>query len=541
MAEPTESTVATALANAVEVAQRHSTAVRVSSTGFLATLETLRGSLEGRLAAPAAAELDAMREACAEVVGQGLSLAVVVPILRQLALAYDLDSAQEGSVAQLMLDLYDEFVTRNRHVKQRALVYGTPAAGGSNVGDGVCIRLTVDENGHELQGAFAESFALECTTDQNTNGAALRETFRLRGTAESPDLLERDGYGPDLDQSGIPVASARLTRNSRTLANPGFDLGTFSGSTITALQNWTANGALSNYETNTDSTYVFLDATESNTARSLRQIANDTIYQTLSTAARATLPRGTPFLIGLRVYRRDSCDGTLTLRLSSSATSGGVSRDVTVTGLSAGWNNVWLVATPGANNWPINFQADGLKFAITLASRTTGSLHYSDAIFVPFTRIAAAGDSREGRGASGHYVAIVSGATPFLRKDTFTFSDTEVEADRGEIAFWLAQWGLGYLPSTDDATQVTASGGRTLTFADADPDTITASSGDFASDGFKAGMKLTVAGTSSNNGTFVIASVTATVITLEAGETLAAEGPLSATATLNATAFFADA
>jgi hypothetical protein len=91
------------------------------------------------------------------------------------------------------------------------------------------------------------------------------------------------------------------------------------------------------------------------------------------------------------------------------------------------------------------------------------------------------------------------------------------------------------------SSSVTASGGRTLTF-DEDAGTITASSGDFTSENFIPGMELVVAGTTSNNGTFLIKTVTATVITIEtlrsaAGDhdyALVDEGPLAATATLNA-------
>ena len=51
-------------------------------------------------------------------------------------------------------------------------------------------------------------------------------------------------------------------------------------------------------------------------------------------------------------------------------------------------------------------------------------------------------------------------------------------------------------------------------------------------------MKLTVAGTSNNNGTYTITNVTATVITVS--ENLTDEGPLSSTATLDATATITD-
>ena len=83
------------------------------------------------------------------------------------------------------------------------------------------------------------------------------------------------------------------------------------------------------------------------------------------------------------------------------------------------------------------------------------------------------------------------------------------------------------------ATQVVASGGRTLTFATAE--TITASSGSFVTDGYLAGMRLRVRGTTNNNGAYKIAAVTATVLTVQSSDVLVAEGPLSSAATLDAT------
>jgi hypothetical protein len=64
----------------------------------------------------------------------------------------------------------------------------------------------------------------------------------------------------------------------------------------------------------------------------------------------------------------------------------------------------------------------------------------------------------------------------------------------------------------------TASGGRTITFNQAGR-TITASSGSFITDGFVAGGNVIASGFSSNNGTYMIASLTATVITLTTNHT----------------------
>lgn len=70
----------------------------------------------------------------------------------------------------------------------------------------------------------------------------------------------------------------------------------------------------------------------------------------------------------------------------------------------------------------------------------------------------------------------------------------------------------------------TMSGTPTLTF-DATAHTITRSVGSFISDGFAVGDEFTVAGTTSNNGSYTISSLSATVITLASG--LVNEGPVS--------------
>jgi len=73
-------------------------------------------------------------------------------------------------------------------------------------------------------------------------------------------------------------------------------------------------------------------------------------------------------------------------------------------------------------------------------------------------------------------------------------------------------------------------GSPSLTFADANPDTITRSAGSFVSDGFVAGDIVTVAGSSNNDDTYVVQTVAALVLTLAAAETLTAEGPVASCA-----------
>jgi hypothetical protein len=71
-----------------------------------------------------------------------------------------------------------------------------------------------------------------------------------------------------------------------------------------------------------------------------------------------------------------------------------------------------------------------------------------------------------------------------------------------------------------EAPTITAT---TIAFVDSDPDTITDSGNGFLTARFRAGDSITVSGSTSNDGTYTIASVVAGTITLDAGDELSAE------------------
>lgn len=79
-----------------------------------------------------------------------------------------------------------------------------------------------------------------------------------------------------------------------------------------------------------------------------------------------------------------------------------------------------------------------------------------------------------------------------------------------------------YLQSVP-AAGFTMQGAPSLTFVDANPDTITRAAGDWVADGFRVGDPIVVTGTASNNSTFVLAAVTTTVLTLVTADSLTAE------------------
>jgi hypothetical protein len=72
---------------------------------------------------------------------------------------------------------------------------------------------------------------------------------------------------------------------------------------------------------------------------------------------------------------------------------------------------------------------------------------------------------------------------------------------------------------------VAATPARSLSFVAGSPACVTCSSGSFLTDGFVDGNALGVRGTTANDGVYLIASVTATQLTMDAGVVFASEGP----------------
>lgn len=92
-------------------------------------------------------------------------------------------------------------------------------------------------------------------------------------------------------------------------------------------------------------------------------------------------------------------------------------------------------------------------------------------------------------------------------------------------------WNSGmYLQYKADSVSLGSTGN--LTFADANPDTITRASGSWITDGVEIGDVVTITGSANNNGSYTVATVGATVLTLVTTDALVAEGPVGATATV---------
>ena len=101
---------------------------------------------------------------------------------------------------------------------------------------------------------------------------------------------------------------------------------------------------------------------------------------------------------------------------------GATTRAVDMTTLS---NGAWTVVTLTLNKglYPRNFRTNNMTVAFALASRTTGHLYLDDIVGpVPMTLV------------DGLWCVAVGGATPFVRGDYMTVTDSE--ATRGKRQYW---------------------------------------------------------------------------------------------------------
>jgi len=351
-------------------------------------------------------------------------------------------------------EVYDYLVANSGTVDSAEWTFGTPSAGGSNVGSMTVQRLTADEDGFNMEGWWPDTYTLECDGDALNTGREHTATWTFRGTASGPDDLPFEGAPLAYEQDGIPQHSDITTIG---LSNPNFSSGTFSGTTITSLTGWTVGTAWTNFETNTTSTYYYLDTTNGGTPRSVKFVANDHFYQQFQSGYQ--IDNDTPYRTGVWFYRRDAMTGTFTIRLTdvTAPTSGGVSRAVTIGGLSDNaWTFIDLVATPGANNWPKGFRSEQLCLSFQVASLATGTCYVSNVVHSPYTRLGSMGQAVSGRGCLGTYIHVLAGSTQTKVADVFTWTDSEGQTAVNQKYFGPRGIQRGYLPSTTGGTETIA-------------------------------------------------------------------------------------
>lgn len=458
MADPNFAAVMEMLAFYADVLDELEGYTSTASTGLIATVEAARNDLEGDWAQDARAGLTRALQEVNGPLSKAGARRVFEPILRQAAVAINFPNPG-GPIEDIWEALYDYCVDNSQSINDSEDTIDTSyAAGGSNVGNGEVVVLTVDENNEKLGGWLTDSWTLECVADARTLGQEQRELWTFYGTDRRPDNLDYTGTG--LRVNGIRTLAADLSKTY--VRNPSWNTYTLDGSSnISTLTGWTqTTGAALSTNLSINTTYSARVTPGDSAEASLQFNADEGVYQDLVAVAGAQINPNLPFLIDVAVAKVGTPTGTFTLRLSGTLGSGGVSNTLAHGAMTGSGTFDRLRIAIGQNCWPKNFNANDLKLQISLGS--SGSIDASnyfvidDVTFTPLTRVGRYGDPRSGRGSMGIYLGIIGGSTPFVKDDVFTAADS-LGGTRG-VNHWalskVAQF--GYLPLQTGGTETIA-------------------------------------------------------------------------------------
>jgi len=424
-------------------------------------------------------------------------------------------------------DIFDWHIDNLLTVDSRDIVFdGSPTETG--VGDNSVARLTEDSDGEIIENGFCPlDVNLEITTDQ-TGGAVDRfeEQYEF-GAAVFFDILDIPGR---TSNPGAPIAATN--RDGAFISNGSFQNGQAGGvavspSTSATMAPWVdstaAYGTARYVHDSTDTYRESFEEASNGLALSCEIKVDGNIAQPIT-----NLDDFIPYFWSMRIMRKASATGIVTLKVGSNATC--------TVDLSTLTNDVWTLIQPDMAKelFPVRFKEDQNDIELITASLAAGSYKVDTITFEPMTQF------------NGSWWAMLANLVPGLLTSTpkkYVWSDTFNTLDSVIQRLMALALGL-YLPGSKTSTSA-SSVGRTFTYADngGSPDTITASTGSWLteSNGFKSGQNLQISGSSSNDGAdYTIASVTALVITLIATDTLTNEGPNSGGEVLQATAKISD-
>lgn len=319
---------------------------------------------------------------------------------------------------QAIFRLREKLIASGDSIKTRGIVFGTPAAGGSNVGNGTIYRLTQDEDGFPLESGHPEVKSLLCRLDQQQVDRH-EEVFDISGAEREPDFLLVSGTGP---QGGISSIGPRAS--DRILLNQSFS--SFSGSisgadvpvvTVNDFSGWTLGSITGAYASLT----AFRDrAGEADSRKiSVRWDNDNSFTQYLGRTRRPRFADRTPYLIGVRIYKDALVTaGSVTITVGASTVT------VTLASLATGWNTVILPMDKRV--YSKNFTQNDLKMQIILAGLvTTGTgIKVDDVTFT------------EENFVDGTFLTLLGGNTSFIKGDKFTITDTMNISGEGLLSKW---------------------------------------------------------------------------------------------------------
>lgn len=422
----------------------------------VAILETLRAVADGTIAG-AGGKIDALMQvlegeytpsslsAAAIDFRAGLSALVspataqrfIVPCLREYG---DIITAGSGykDINQIKRSIYEYFISNSLSVKSRSITFDTTATlGGTNVGNGSILRLTVDENDMPIESCYVETKRFRCRADQSTGATKEAEQFEHLGSSSSYDFLLRTTFGSgETARVKVTAKHAGSGDGGSMLRNGSFEQYT-SGGTPKFL-GWTET--LGGAQLNQDTTNTYRGYPGIGTPASLKITGGGgqvTVTQPLTAMNTTRLDAERPYFLRVMLNKTigTASGGTVTLRLGAATAA------ISIASLGSGWQELRIALD--ANCWPRAFNAAPFTVSLDWSSSSSGYLLVDDMIFCPWDQIDGT-----------YWVIRQAAATPvaWALDDTLEFTDTGGAAATAKIQYWLWVAGLGYLPTDASPT-----------------------------------------------------------------------------------------
>ena len=397
----TKSELWTQLSYAVKIVDEMLKFGNANTPNLLSMLDTLTQSLEGDHSPNTLSAGKAFRSS---VAGLASNQAILQYILVELAkVGYN---SKASSAKQALEDIKKGMILATETVLSRGWTYGSLTTGGSNVGTGTVYRLTKELNDDLIELGTPGITKILIYSDKNTGSTAGNEKAKISGDGQN--------YVDALDIGTAPSAEITLAATrpqDGKLSNPSFTTYTGTGASL-AVTGWVLND-------NTKvamNTSIYFRSETGTTPVSIELTDNTYITQYMDSMTSKISDTSIPVFLIFRYYRKDSCDGTLTISLGSQTNS---------VSLSSVTNATWydLAIAVDKKTYYDNFKENpspylGARIKAALTSRTTGSLILDDVILAQPTLY------------DGKYYLLTSGQSNFLKDDYFTFTDSVTNTGR---------------------------------------------------------------------------------------------------------------
>lgn len=416
----TKSELWTQLRNCVKITDEALKFGTTNTPNFITLLDTLTQLLKGLHVPQTIGYLNGLKSSLASVVSNSSILAPLIVEIAQIGYGSNATSA-----SQALTDIFNGMTAASETVTSRGWTHGSIFTGVGNVGTGTVYRLYTDKNNSVIEaGSLVGGItSVEVQNDKNTGATEGSERAIIRGYGVPPTDALSLGTAP-----GGSTTIAATRSESGKLNNSSFETYSGTGATL-AFTGWTTTTPASSAA---NTSIYYRKAPGLTTGTSLEFTDNNAVTQWISNAA-SRFDLNQPVFLIVRYRRKNSCDGSLTIRLGSKTEA---VADLT-TKTDATWFDL-ILGVADSDGWYDNFKEDnvglGVRIAVTLASRTTGELLIDNIILAQPSVF------------DGKYYLLTAGQTDFLKGDYFTFTD--VVLNTGRIQTTMARLFGVHLPHT---------------------------------------------------------------------------------------------